>query len=220
MNNAPSCSTTDYPNLKYCTVKHLDLDREFYVYVPRWFKYSYAPLLFNLHGYRRQALDFLGYSGFQSLADQENFLVIYPQGSILPSTGQPHWNDSGWTSESPANDIEFISSLIDWAYSEYQINLGRVYATGKSNGGKMSYHLACNLGYRIAGVASVGGSMTPNTYDTCSPNQPTAIVHIHGIDDTVVPIDGNGRSTPLTDMIDYWKNYNGCDQETVFVICR
>ena len=220
VNNAPSCSTTDYPNLKYCTVQHLDLDREFYIYVPDGLNtpITLAPLLFNLHGYRRQALDFLGYSGFQSLADTDDFIVIYPQGSILPSTGQPHWNDSGWTSESPANDIDFISSLIDWAYAEYQIDLSRVYATGKSNGGKMSYHLACNLGYRIAGVASVGGSMTPNTFATCSPNQPTAIVHIHGRDDTVVPIDGNGRSTPLTDMIDYWKNYNGCDQETVFVI--
>ena len=220
VNNAPSCSTTDYPNLKYCTVQHLDLDREFYIYVPDGLNtpITLAPLLFNLHGYRRQALDFLGYSGFQSLADTDDFIVIYPQGSILPSTAQPHWNDSGWTSESPANDIDFISSLIDWAYAEYQIDLSRVYATGKSNGGKMSYHLACNLGYRIAGVASVGGSMTPNTYATCSPNQPTAIVHIHGRDDTVVPIDGNGRSTPLTDMIDYWKNYNGCDQETVFVI--
>ena len=145
-------------------------------------------MLFNLHGYRRQALDFLGYSGFQSLADTDDFIVIYPQGSILPSTGQPHWNDSGWTSESPANDLDFISSLIDWAYAEYQIDLSRVYATGKSNGGKMSYHLACNIGYRIAGVASVGGSMTPNTYATCSPNQPTAIVHIHGRDDTVVPL--------------------------------
>ena len=219
VNNAPS-STTDYSNLKYCTVQHLDLDREFYVYVPDGLNtpITFAPLLFNLHGYRRQAIDFLGYSGFQSLADTDDFIVIYPQGSILPSTGQPHWNDSGWTSESPANDIDFISSLIDWAYAEYQIDLSRVYATGKSNGGKMSYHLACNLGYRIAGVASVGGSMTPNTYATCSPNQPTAIVHIHGRDDTVVPIDGNGRSTPLTDMIDYWKNYNGCDQETVFVI--
>ena len=220
VNNAPSCSTTDYPNLKYCTVQHLDLDREFYIYVPDGLNtpITLAPLLFNLHGYRRQALDFLGYSGFQSLADTDDFIVIYPQGSILPSTGKHHWNDSGWTSESPANDIDFISSLIDWAYAEYQIDLSRVYATGKSNGGKMSYHLACNLGYRIAGVASVGGSMTPNTYATCSPNQPTAIVHIHGRDDTVVPIDGNGRSTPLTDMIDYWKNYNGCDQETVFVI--
>ena len=55
----------------------------------------------------------------------------------------------------------------------------------------MSYHLACNLGYRIAGVASVGGSMT-QILMTLGPNQPTAIVHIHGIDDTVVPIDGNG----------------------------
>jgi len=220
VNNAPTCSTTDYSNLKYCTVQQLDLDREFYVYVPTDLSSSntFPPLLLNLHGYRRQAIDFLGYSGFQSLADVDHFIVIYPQGSILPSSGQPHWNDSGWTSESPANDIDFISSLIDWAYGEYQINLSRVYATGKSNGGKMSYHLACNLGYRIAGVASVGGSMTPNTYATCSPNQPTAIVHIHGRDDTVVPIDGNGRSTPLADMIDYWKNYNACDQETIFVI--
>ena len=115
VNNAPSCSTTDYPNLKYCTVQHLDLDREFYVYVPDGLNtpITLAPLLFNLHGYRRQALDFLGYSGFQSLADTDDFIVIYPQGSILPSTGQPHWNDSGWTSESPANDIDFISlSLI------------------------------------------------------------------------------------------------------------
>ena len=124
VNNAPSCSTTDYSNLKYCTVQHLDLDREFYVYVPDGLNtpITFAPLLFNLHGYRRQALDFLGYSGFQSLADEDNFIVIYPQGSILPSTGQPHWNDSGWTSESPANDIDFISSLIDWAYAEYQID--------------------------------------------------------------------------------------------------
>ena len=219
VNNAPTCSSTDYPNLKYCTVQHLDLDREFYVYVPTGLSSStFAPLLFNLHGYRRLAIDFLGYSGFQSLADVDNFIVIYPQGSILPSSGQPHWNDSGWTSESPANDIDFISSLIDWAYGEYQINLSRVYATGKSNGGKMSYHLACNLGYRIAGVASVGGSMTPNTYQNCSPNQPTAVVHIHGIDDTVVPIDGNNRSTPLTDTINYWKNFNSCDQESIFAI--
>ena len=219
VNNAPSCSTTDYPNLKYCTVQHLDLDREFYVYVPDGLNtpITLAPLLFNLHGYRRQALDFLGYSGFQSLADEDNFIVISAR-LYSAKHRPPHWNDSGWTSESPANDIDFISSLIDWAYAEYQIDLSRVYTTGKSNGGKMSYHLACNLGYRIAGVASVGGSMTPNTYATCSPNQPTAIVHIHGRDDTVVPIDGNGRSTPLTDMIDYWKNYNGCDQETVFVI--
>ena len=77
VNNAPSCSTTDYPNLEYCTVQHLDLDREFYVYVPDGLNtpITLAPLLFNLHGYRRQALDFLGYSGFQSLAEQPTSLL-------------------------------------------------------------------------------------------------------------------------------------------------
>ena len=49
VNNAPSCSSTEYPNLKYCTVKHLDLDREFYIYVPDGLNtpITLAPLLFN-----------------------------------------------------------------------------------------------------------------------------------------------------------------------------
>ena len=102
-----------------------------------------------------------------------------------------NWNDTGWSSESPADDVDFISSLIDWGLTNYQINPNRVYATGKSNGGKMSYHLACNLRYRIAGVASVGGTMNPNTYSSCNPSHPTPIIHIHSEDDTVVPIDGN-----------------------------
>ena len=217
VNNAPECTTTSLPNTLYCSVKHQNLDREFYVYIPEdvGSSITFTPLLFNLHGYRRLALDFLGYSGFQSLADEDKFLVIYPQGSILPSSGEPHWNDSGWTSESPADDIDYISTLIDWAYSEYQINPGRVYATGKSNGGKMSYHLACNIGYRIAGVASVGGSMTPNTYSNCNPNQPTSIFHIHGDDDTVVPYDGNWRSTSVPEMMTYWKDYNNCQVQNI-----
>ena len=118
---------------------------------------------------------------------------------------------------------------IQWRQNFVDVKVGRERViTGETNEanwgeqirkGEVAFTEAiCNLGYRIAGVASVGGSMTPNTYETCSPNQPTAIVHIHGIDDTVVPIDGNGRSTPLTNMIDYWKNYNTCDEETIFAL--
>ena len=37
VNNAPECSSTSLPNTLYCSVKHQDLDREFYVYVPEFF---------------------------------------------------------------------------------------------------------------------------------------------------------------------------------------
>ena len=217
---SPDCTVSNLPNTNYCNVEYEGLNREFYAYIPDnvGTTVTSTPLLFNLHGYRGQANDFSGLTGFQSIAEAEKFIVIYPQGSILPSSGEPHWNDSGWTTESPANDISFISSLIDWASSEYQIDLNRIYATGKSNGGKMSYHLACNIGNRFAGIASVGGSITPNTYSNCSPSHPISIIHIHGDNDTVVPYEGNWRSTSVPDMMAYWKEFNNCQAQNVITL--
>ena len=99
----------------------------------------------------------------------------------------------GWTNSSTTDDVDFISSLIDWAADNYNVDLNRVYSTGMSNGGYMSYHLACNLSEKVAAIASVTGSMTPDTYNDCSPNHPTAIMQIHGDVDTVVPYFGNWR---------------------------
>ena len=56
----------------------------------------------------------------------------------------------------------------------------------------MSYELACKLSARIAGIASVTGSMTPETYDECVPDRPVPIIQMHGIEDTVVPLIGFG----------------------------
>ena len=60
-----------------------------------------------------------------------------------------------------------------------------------SNGGFMSYHLACNLSSKIAAIASVTGSMSKQTYESCSPEHPTPVLQIHGTLDGTVPFDGN-----------------------------
>ncbi len=82
-----------------------------------------------------------------------------------------------------------------------------------SNGGYMSYHLACNLGEKFAAIASVTGSMTFGTYDDCSPSHPTPVLQIHGLLDYVVPYDGNSGSKSIPDVIDYWVNYNSCSSD-------
>ena len=159
-NTEPICSNSGYARTLFCSMKRKNLDREFYVYIPDGIEdLSSVPLLFGLHGYTSRAAWFLGYSGFQSIADNEKFIVIYPQGSILITTGQTHWNVGGWTNGSTTDDIDFISYLIDWSEDNYNINTDRVYSTGMSNGGYMSFHLACNLSHKIAAIASVTGSM-------------------------------------------------------------
>ena len=219
-NTVPDCTPTTYTNTLYCTSKRQNLNREFYIYIPDGIDTtnSQVPLLFSLHGYTSRAIWNLGYTGFQSIAETEKFIVIYPQGTILASTGETHWNVGGWTVGSTTDDVDYLSSLIDWAYSEYKIDRNRVYSTGMSNGGFMSYHLACNLSYKIAAVASVTGSMTPQTYNSCSPTHPTAILQIHGTADGVVPYYGNSISRAIPTVMDYWEEYNDCEQEIINII--
>jgi len=198
----------------YCTISN----REFYIYIPS----SYLeddekdyPLLFSLHGYTSLALWNLSYTGFQSIADEENFIVVYPQGLTLNSTGETHWNVGGWTIGSQSNDIDFISDVIDWTNKNYKIDLSRIYSVGMSNGGFMSYRLACNLSNRIAAIGSVTGSMTPEILESCKPNHPTPVIQIHGKLDFTVPYSGNSYMLPIDDVIEYWRDYNNCEKSPI-----
>ena len=193
----------------FCEFTHDGLNREFTVYIPQSYEEgTQVPLLFNFHGYGSSAYAQIGYGDFRDLSEQHNFIIVIPQGSLLQGTS--HWNVKGWTSASTTDDIDFTSEMIDRISAEYSIDLTRVYATGMSNGGFMSYHLACNLSSRIAAIASVTGSMTPGTYNDCNPLHPTSIMQIHGINDSVVPYQGNAGMKPIPEVIEYWKNYNQC----------
>ena len=207
------CSNTSIQNLQKCDLKHDNLDRYYYVYKPDNLDINQSiPVLFALHGYGSSASRHLGYTNYMPIADSNNFVVIYPQGATTASLSA-HWNVGGWTSKSTVKDIEFIDTIIGLIKDKIQIDETRIYSSGMSNGGYMSYHLACNLGEKIAAIASVTGSMTYDTYDNCSPSHPTPVLQIHGLLDYVVPYNGNSGSKSIPDVIDYWVNYNSCNLE-------
>jgi len=151
------------------SINHDNLERSYIIYIPE----SYTgddpvPVVLNFHGYTSNAQDQMGYGDFRTVADQENFLVVHPQGTIDPSSGQTFWN-AQWFLDG-VDDIGFVSALIDSLAGEYNIDLSRVYSTGMSNGGFLSHTLACELSDKIAAIASVTGSMTIiQTSLTCNP---------------------------------------------------
>ena len=197
-----------------CAVNHDGLTRNYLIYVPdNYSGQEPVPLLFNLHGYGSNAANQNWYTNFEYFADQDQFVLVTPEGTLLD--GETHWAVGSWTIDSTADDIGFVKTLIDVVSSDYLIDATRVYATGMSNGGYMSYHLACNLSHRIAAIASVTGSMSFETFDGCQPAQPTSVMQIHGTADNVVPINGDTWTKPINDVIDYWVTYNGCDVDPV-----
>lgn len=186
---------------------HDGQQRSYMLYVPEIYAADTpVPLVFNFHGYTSNASEQMFYGDFRSIADTANFIIVHPQGTLL--NGVTHWNVGGWTLGSTVDDVGFTETLIDEISATYNIDLSRVYATGMSNGGFMSYKLACQLGTKIAAIASVTGSMTPQIFNNCTPSHPTPVMEIHGTADRTIPYNGASFTKPITTTLDFWVDYN------------
>jgi len=200
-----------------CEFIHGNLLRYYYIHLPHPEAQGASSVLFNLHGYGSNAFAQMQYADFRDLANtkENNFILIHPQGAPLNTvltSSTSHWNSGGWTIGSTVDDVDFIDSIIGFISSKYSINANRIYSTGMSNGGFMSYHLACNLSSKIAAIASVTGSMSVQTYDNCNPSHPISILQIHGALDGTVPLNGNSTlgMESIYDVVEFWRSFNSC----------
>ena len=191
------------------TLQHDGIARDFLLHVPTHYDGTKSmPVVLNFHGFGSNSTQQMFYGDFRTIAEQEGFILVHPQGTAFGEN--PHWNVGGFTTGSTVDDVGFTEKILDHLIDNYNIDETRIYSTGMSNGGYMSYLLACQLGNRIAAIASVTGSMTPETFDDCNPAHPTPVMQIHGTDDLVVPFDGANFSLSIEEVIDYWTNYNNC----------
>ena len=192
------------------SITHDGIQRDYILYIPELYDGSTAvPLVLNFHGYGSNAAQQMFYGDFRDIADTEGFLLVHPEGTTF--IGDQFWNVGFPGLSSNIDDVGFTEALIDELATLYAIDLDRVYATGMSNGGFMSFLLACQLSEKIAAVASVTGSMTQDTFDDCNAQHPTPVLQIHGTDDSVVLYNGNNLSIPIADVISYWVDYNNCE---------
>jgi polyhydroxybutyrate depolymerase len=166
---------------------HDGLVRTYRLYSPAAYNAATpVPLVLNLHGYTSNNLEQEFYGDFRAIADTANFIIVHPNGTE-DANGDQFWSSFGVSS---IDDVGFLSALIDKIQTEYSIDHNCIYSTGMSNGGFMSYELACQLSYRIAAIASVTGSMVQSRFDNCNATHPTPVMQIHGTADPTVPYLG------------------------------
>jgi polyhydroxybutyrate depolymerase len=188
-------------------IQHEGITRSYILYVPATYNGNPAPLVFNLHGYSSNASQQLFYGDFRPIADTAGFILAVPNGTIQPGTlSTQFWNVGFFPST--INDVGFIEALIDSIQLTFNINPNKIYSTGMSNGGFMSYQLACESN-RFAAIASVTGSMTTQTSNNCIPNPPIPIMQIHGTNDLTVPYNGTANFLPIDSLVNYWKTIHG-----------
>lgn len=177
-----------------------------------------APLLLALHGYSSSPEGIESGSGLTFLAEAEDFVIVYPR-----ATGSPTMWNAGGPYESWAggvDDVGFISALIDHMIEQYAVDPRRVYVTGHSNGGFMTYRLFSELADKITAVAPVAGLMFDMPYP--KPSRRIPIIHFHAIDDPSVAYRGMylGSYTchSAIDGLAYWAEQFGhtAEPDTIY----
>lgn len=218
-----ACSQQKSPDMSSLqTLTHDDVEREYGLFFPSSYDGSEEiPLVVNIHGGCMDAASQMAAMNMRDLAEEHNFALVYPQG--LPEEGTEDcliWNSGPYATESnktTADDLGFFETLVSEMTTAYAIDSSRIYATGFSNGGFMTYALACYQSDTFAAVAPVAGMMTDEATDSnspnpCAPERPVPVIHIHGSADTAVSIDYGDIA------VDFWSSRNNTTQSATTTV--
>ena len=195
---------------------HEGLVRQYYLYEPDLLEEN-APLVFVMHGYGGSANGILSYSGMNTIADQYGFAVCYPNGTIDQS-GNRFWNVGyNMHQNETVDDVDFLSSLAQYLQEEYNLSSQNTFATGMSNGGDISYMLACQAPNIFSAIAPVAGCMMTWIFESCDPSLSVPVLEIHGTNDNVTWWEGDpndlggwGPYIGTEEGIDFWVDINAC----------
>ncbi|MFO0572915.1 MAG: PHB depolymerase family esterase [Polyangia bacterium] len=178
------------------------------------------PLIVLLHGYGANgaAQDLL--FGLSSEATRLGYLLAKPDGTV-DSKGSHFWNATDACCDfdkTGVDDVGYIDALITDMAARYRIDRRRVFLVGHSNGGFMSYRMACDRSPRIAALVSLAGA---NFADParCKPSEPVAVLQVHGDKDSAVPYqggtDGNRTIPSARQSVESFAKLGGCTDRPV-----
>lgn len=192
------------------TITSDGLQRTYRLHVPTGYDpRQMIPLVLALHGHGGTAADQERRSNYSALADQQHFLVAYPQGIVGPD------HRTGWATygqkDPEVNDVLFISDLLTVLQQQLCVDPHRIYATGLSNGGGMTNLLACQMAGRIAAFAPVAAAIYPIP-GGCHPTRPVPYLEFHGTSDPVVYYNGRDalHFLPVMQTMQNWATLDGC----------
>lgn len=185
------------------------VERSYRLYAPPGLDRSRSlPVVLVFHGYGQSVAGLVRLTGFDGEARREGFLAVYPYSVGLG------WNAGDCCGGGPrlrVDDVEFVDDILADLRRRYRLDPRRTYATGISNGGIFSYYLACHRARTFAAIGPVAATMLP----PCNPSRPVSVIHVHGLDDRVLPYEG-GEGVRRIDWpsvesaIDFWRDEDRC----------
>ena len=207
------------------TLRFDGLTRDYHLHVPPAAASGRPlPLVLNLHGATQNAQLEEITSGMDPNADQNGYLVAYPDGTRISKVLTPDpvakqaqygWNAGqccGLPVTKNINDVGFLLKVIADVAARTPVDLRRVYMTGISNGGMMAYAMAAEASGHVAAISSISGQVE---IPTIHPTRAVPTLEFHSINDPVAKWNGVPNRNPrlrlsVMEGIDQWVKADGC----------
>ncbi|SIO85356.1 PHB depolymerase family esterase [Nocardiopsis sp. JB363] len=163
------------------------LERSYRLHLPDDYDEHRAwPVVLAYHGRGNTGAGTEEFSGLSELPA----VVVYPEGVIGQGDGDRQaWQGAPYSAPG-VDDVTFTHDVLDTVESELCVDRGRVYATGKSNGGGFTAILACAASERVTAIAPVAAALYPNDLD-CAPERRVPTLSFHGTEDATIPYAGD-----------------------------
>ena len=184
-------------------------DRPAKVVYPEAWDGSALPVIVLLHGYSATAAVQDAYFGLSQRVDQ-GYALVLPNGTV-DRNGNPFWNATDrccdfWGTD--VDDVGYLTGLLDELEAGAKVDPARVVLVGHSNGGFMSYRMACDRSDRIAGIVSLAG-VTWLDEGKCD-GGPVDVLQIHGTDDETILYAGDAGAPGAEETVARWADRDGC----------
>ena len=205
--------TSEETGLISKTMMYDNENREYLIYIPSSYSNDRStPILFAFHGFGGYNQYFINDADFRNLADQYNFIAVYPQGLVCNDGTTWNTHPPGGDNKCSQDDIGFFAALLYEISGNYNVDSGKVFLTGYSNGADFSYSMACYQSSLITAISPVSGLMPMVDGSECNPSHPTSIAIFNGKNDGSRPYTGiSGWMMSVDQSISYWSSYNNTD---------
>ena len=193
------------------------------IYPSDYSKDQPLPVIIALHGFTGNKKQLDNYWKLSGLVDDKKFILVYPQGT-RDSKGRTFWNatEACCNMENlEVDDVGYLMELLDTLELQFSVDSDSVHFIGWSNGGFMSYRIACEHSERIASFVSLAGANYKNA-GVCANASPVHVLQVHGTEDQIVEYSGgcwpdeitagtfNCYASALESVTD-WAKINGCE---------
>lgn len=203
------------------TINYGGVERYYLLHIPESYNNKETPVVLAFHGGMGTAENMADKYGLIEKADEEGFIVAFPNGASKLSSGKiGTWNAGSccaYAVESNSDDVGFTKAVIGDIKSKVKVS--KFFATGMSNGGMFSHRLACDMADTFSAVAAVAGT---NNYASCNPSRSIPVMNIHSLNDQHVlfeggcgpecRVDSETDFSSVNETVSEWIERNNCDK--------